>query len=86
MQYCENCRQLFFERESGGCPWCGLADDVFPAAECRGCGGFFAPDDVFGGLCPDCRIKVHKACTAFWDSLSPAAQDYVLDVGYHPAG
>lgn len=87
MMYCNNCFHLFHEHESeGACPYCGLADDVEPAAECRHCHGEFAPDEIHGGLCLDCRMEVHKRYTAFWDSLAPDFQDYILDTDYHPAG
>ena len=88
MRYCANCGEVFaaYESGTGACPVCGLRDDVTAAGQCRECGDLLPPDDIQGGLCPRCRAAVQKAYTAFWDSLSPAQQDYILDTDYHPAG
>lgn len=87
MLYCANCGELFREYESAGaCPYCGMADDVAPAGQCRGCGESFPPEEIQGGLCPRCRAEVQRRYTAFWDNLPPAAQDYILETDYHPAG
>lgn len=87
MMVCENCGAMLWESNLGegdSCLYCGR--DVVEAAECRHCHGEFAPDEIHGGLCLDCRMEVHKRYIAFWDSLAPDFQDYILDTDYHPAG
>lgn len=95
MQYCGNCRTFFAmwdnrRREAAldgacRCPVCGEEEDVAPAAQCRGCGEFFPPDETEGGLCPGCRAHAEQLYIGFWLALPQAYRDYILDTDFHPA-
>ena len=93
MLYCGNCREFAWEseaeRQDGGygyeCPYCGETDDIVEAGECEHCGENFPPDEIEGGLCPDCIAKMQKQFTEFWDSLPVEFQNYVLETDYFPS-